>query len=182
MTEAHRRIDEGVQRGPRKKPGPPKGSPRRGGTGNAIIPRKGIEGDQAIYSALIAYSQGYTLTEIAEQYKVTERAIRAWLLNEVPDQYRNAQTLGLLQHIADADAGIAEAKELRDVVLLACAREQARFARMDLERRRPHLYGPKQEITHNVQPVFVINAALPQDLQVIDLPSDAVQQLDKPNP
>ena len=144
VLRPHSRADEGVKRGPRKASSA-RSAKRLGRP--PILPREGAERDQALAAALKAYAEGYTLQEIAEQYKVSKVALRAWLLDEVPEQYHKTQTAGLLQRIAEADDSIEEAKETRDLVILACAREQSKFARMDLERRRPHLYGIRQEIT-----------------------------------
>ena len=170
-NEAHVRIDEGIKRGKRRKPGAQPDAPRKpNGTFLPILPRLGPERDRAIAAAINAYAEGLTLTEAAEQYGVSKQAMRMWLLSEAPEEYRQAQTEGLLTRIAEADDGIAEAKDTRDPIVLACAREQARFARMDLERRRPHLYGPKQEVTHTVKPVLIINTSplpvsLPQQIE-----------------
>lgn len=146
------RIDAGLKRGKRK-PGQPEG-PR------VTLPRHSPASHEAIAAAVKQYAEGCNLSDIAKQHGVSKQAVRMWLLNEVPDQYKEAQTLGLLQRVTDADEGIDEARRTRDVIVLACAREQARFARMDLERRRPHLYGPKQETTLNVvSPVLNITLA-----------------------
>jgi hypothetical protein len=64
-------------------------------------------------------------------------------------------TQSLTSRIANADDRLETADNALD---LARAREMARNARLDLERRRSSLYGQKQEITHNVTPVLVINA------------------------
>jgi len=144
VLRPHSRADEGLKRGPRRatitKAGKKMGRP-------AILPRVGPERDKALAEALEIYSQGDTLQEVGDKFKVHPTSLRAWILSEVPEQYIPAQTKGMLQRVAEADQSIEQAKVDRDLTLLSCAREQAKFARMDLERRRPHLYGIRQEIT-----------------------------------
>ena len=187
VLRPHSRADDGVKRGPRKgkmvQGKRPRGRP-------PILPRQGAERDAALARALQAYAEGYTLQEIAEQYKVSKVAIRAWLLDEVPEQYHKTQTAGLLQRIAEADDSIEEAKETRDLIILACGREQAKFARMDLERRRPHLYGQRQEITvdHRVTVDHELSAAatellnkirgLEAPVRIIEVMSNPPQMID----
>ena len=161
------RADKGIKRGPRGKAGQPgiTGEARKGGPNRPILPREGPERDKTLAAALQAYSEGFTLTEIAETHQVSKQAMRAWLLNEVPEQYHKTQTAGLLQRIAEADDGIDYALEHRDVIVLACAREQGKFARMDLERRRPHLYGQKQFIDQTV--TVTVEASLTEDAKLL---------------
>lgn len=77
----------------------------------------------------------------------TRRQVYRWMLSELGDEkYRDLVTQCLVARVADAD----EALELAtDPVQISKWRETARFARLDLERRRPALYGPKQEVKHS---------------------------------
>lgn len=90
------------------------------------------------------YQQGESLQVIAKESAVSVRTIYRWMLSELGDKYEGVVTDVLIDRIADADVALDSAA---DTCRVARAREQARFARMDFERRRPKLYGQKQEIT-----------------------------------
>lgn len=94
-------------------------------------------------------NEGASLRELAAELGVSNVGLRAWLLRENGEQYSEAITNALTLRVAEADDSLEAAA---DVVSIARAREQARFARMDLERRRPALYGQRQQITHEVGP------------------------------
>lgn len=94
--------------------------------------------------ALIHTDQG--IPEIAEKYGVSRGTIYNWMLGELgPKQYQDLVTKALVARVRKADELLEVAS---DPLNIARAREMARFARMDLERRRPQLYGQKQEVTH----------------------------------
>lgn len=93
--------------------------------------------------------QGFSLSDIARKVGVSRQAIHAWMLREGGETYHEAITAALVQRVADADEALAAAD---DAVDIARAREMARFARMDLERRRPALYGQRSQITHEIGP------------------------------
>lgn len=92
---------------------------------------------------------GMSLRQIAAEIGVSNVGLRAWLLRETGEQYNDAITQALALRVAEADDALDAAD---DVVSIARAREQARYARMDLERRRPHLYGQRTQVTHEVGP------------------------------
>lgn len=78
------------------------------------------------------------------------RRIKRWMLAGRGDAaYADLVTDALVNRIADADDRLEQA---RDPVQIAKYREMARFARMDFERRRPALYGQKQEVRHTGGP------------------------------
>ena len=54
----------------------------------------------------------------------------------------------MVARLVHCDKQLDDAENPLDI---ARAREAARFARWDAERRLPHLFGQKQEVTHNVQ-------------------------------
>lgn len=172
----HVRIDEGIKRGPRKKTGPKPSSPRR--NNGQFIPR--LPNDpESIKQALEDYCNGATLKELGERYGVTRQAVYGWLLGELGGEQHSALvTRALTARIAKGDETLDTADNPLD---LARGREQARNARLDLERRRANLYGQKQEVTHTVNPVLNISIVAPaQSTQVIDLPGDAVRQIAEP--
>jgi len=145
------RIDKGIKRGAR--PGRKPSSPRRN---NGSFLAKLSNNPDDILAALRTYQSGATLQQIADQHGVTKQAVYGWLLGELGgEQHTMLVTQALTSRIANADCMLETANNALD---LARGREMARNARMDLERRRSSLYGQKQEITHNVQPILVINA------------------------
>jgi transposase-like protein len=119
---------------------------------------------------------GKSLAQVAKQLKVSHQAIQTWMLREVGEQYHEAITSALVSRVVEADNMLRSAK---DAVEVTRAREIARFARMDLERRRPALYGQRQQITHEVGEdlgqllrdarLRVAPASLPDNSQVIDV-------------
>jgi hypothetical protein len=99
---------------------------------------------EAIPEIVTRYLAGESLQTIAPDFKVATRTLYRWMLSELGDgTYQDLVTHMLVSRVADADAELQLAS---DACQIARAREQARFARMDLERRRPHLYGQKQHV------------------------------------
>lgn len=98
---------------------------------------------------LARINTGASLRQIAAELGVSNVGLRAWLLRENGEQYSDAITNALTTRVAEADEALEAAD---DVVSIARAREIARYARMDLERRRPALYGQRQQITHDIGP------------------------------
>jgi hypothetical protein len=90
---------------------------------------------------------GSSLRQIAADIGVSNVGLRAWLLREDREQYHEAITAALAQRVAESDVALDAAD---DAISIARARETARFARMDFERRRPTLYGQRQQITHEI--------------------------------
>ncbi len=138
----YQRIDRGVKRGPRKKPGPKPSSPRRNnGQFLPILPND----PQSIAKALQDYCNVATLNDLAQMHGVTRQAVYGWLLGELGgEQHSSLVTMALTARIAAGDEMLDTADNPLD---LQRGREQARNARLDLERRRSQLYGPKQEIS-----------------------------------
>jgi hypothetical protein len=71
-----------------------------------------------------------------------------FMLSELGDKYHELVTDLLTVRISEADEGLENAEGKDEV---AKRKAIANFARMDLERRRPALYGPKQEVKHSGQ-------------------------------
>jgi hypothetical protein len=97
-----------------------------------------------IAQALEQLVEGKSVREIAEAVQMPRSTLQSWLLGEVPEQYRAIQQQGLISRIVEADEEIDGAPSH---LALARAREKARFARWDAERRLKHLFGPSQEIS-----------------------------------
>lgn len=100
---------------------------------------------QIVAQAILDHSEGKSLRQIAQHLDVTYEGLRIWMLQEQPANYKAAQELGLISRIVYADKELDEAANSLDI---ARARETGKFARWDAERRLPHLFGQKQEVTH----------------------------------
>ena len=107
-------------------------------------------GDLALPEVVRRYVAGESVQEIARDCRVTRRTIYNWLLSGLGDEaYQELVTQCLVARVSDADQELEAARKSKDPVRVSAARETCRFARMDLERRRPSLYGPKQEVKHS---------------------------------
>ena len=186
MAESHVRIDEGVKRGPK--------IPRRSVTRRRDEETDRVEGIPANLdpqAVLELYMGSQTTSGIAKTLGVKRKTLVGWLRETVPLQWKALQTLRaeVLREAAEDEIAVA-----RDALSLARAREALKSAQWSLERLDSKNYGVKQEVTvkteehislvleGDVQGLIEKIAAKKQSLQVIDLPSDAVQHLDKPNP
>ena len=170
MTEAHIRIDEGIRR-PKYKHKPPK-SPKAD-LGTWIIPK-----DLDPHEVIERYMTEATTSQIAGQYGLSRKALTRWLRELVPDKWKQAQILRALCRKEDADEGMINAC---DALSLARARESLRSAQFDLQALDKD-YHPKSDLVVSIVPILSITVAPHPAQQVIDLPADAVQQLDKPKP
>lgn len=89
------------------------------------------------------YAAGESMQALAAEHRVHRSSLYRWLLAAQGDKdYADLVTHCLVQRVAEGDEMLEKAVESSDI---ARAREIAKFARMDLERRRPQLYGAKQE-------------------------------------
>ena len=119
--------------------------PLRKGSGNPTIPKEDLP------KVLQAYlDAGKKPSEIAKYYGVNRRAIYSYLLTGLGDEkYAELVTGAMAARIADADEALEAAD---DQVGVSKWSQLGKFARMDFERRRPALYGQKQQttVTHEV--------------------------------
>ncbi len=130
------------------------------------------------------YHNGESVQDIAKEFKVAARTIYRWMLTGLGDKdYQDLVTETLVDRIADADTMLAEAT---DACQITRARETARFARMDFERRRPHLYGQKTEVKEDKTIRVIIQRETPQPVDnqanTLDVPSQVVDLADGHTP
>lgn len=118
------------------------------------------------------YLAGESIQDIAPDYGVVARTIYRWIMSELGDEYPEVVTNVLVDRIAEADMALELAA---DQCQIARARERCRFSRMDLERRRPHLYGTRPNTAIQVsgdglqvQIVSYSGNNAPQHEQIID--------------
>ena len=150
---AHQYIE---QRMPRTKTTWPKG-------GNAPPPKRGPTGkhaqkNPATFLLPVAYEMqpyierflcGESLRTLAKEIGISHEGVRRrmikWSLTGKADKtYAELVTEMLVDRIAEADIQLENALSMIDITR---ADKVCRYARMDYERRRPHLYGQRAEIT-----------------------------------
>ena len=135
----HVRIDEGVKRGPRRQPNPPRRTDPE--TGRV----EGIPADLDPDAVLALYLTEKTTSKIAEKFGVRRKTLVGWIRQQRPEQWKQAQIVRALVRKEDSEDGLDGAG---DALSLARAREVLRGAQWDLERLDSPTFGPKQEITH----------------------------------
>ena len=122
---------------------------------NAQFPATTVQANTSLPEIVRRYASGESVQTLAAEAGKHRATLYRWMLGGVGDeQYHDLVTHCLVQRVCDADAALAAAREPCDI---ARARETCRFARMDLERRRPHLYGPRQQVEHtSAVPTFSV--------------------------
>jgi hypothetical protein len=90
------------------------------------------------------YSEGVSIKTLAAEYDVARMTIYRWMLSALGEgEYESVVTSALIARIAEADQ---ELDDSRDNVAVTRAYAKCRLTRQDFERRRPKLYGQKQEL------------------------------------
>lgn len=157
----HRRIDDGVKRGPRNLR---RSTPRRrkpNGQISTLIPP-----DLDPLTVLDQYLTEQTTSQIAQSYGMSRKTLVGWLRDIVPTQWTRVQILRALCRKEDADEELENAP---DALSLARAREMLRSGQWDLERLDARNYGSKQEVTHTgPAPVFQVNVINRPIIDVVD--------------
>lgn len=111
------------------------------------------------------YLNGESIQELAQGNRIHTRTLYRWMLTDAGPEYDTIITNCLTNRIADADELLDNAQ---DSCQIARAREIAKFARMDFERRRPKLYGPKQEIQQDSKITVIVQRQVEKTpLQVV---------------
>ena len=98
--------------------------------------------------AVERYLAGESMEAIARDEPCSLRTLYRYMLKELGPEYYSVQQDILIGRIADADASLADADSNWRV---AQAQAMGKFARFDLERRHPQLYGPRQAIDQQVR-------------------------------
>ena len=182
---ATKRIDAGIPRGPRKPVR--KMVDRSPKSGQFITAYPDGLRDKVVAECQTLIAVGWTPAQIAEKHGIPARTVQYWLLGDEKAEAARGQLIAAelartLDDMRKPDDG-EEDSPLR----LARAREEFRAWSWIAERRESRLYGQKQEVNHTGT-VTIANALQGiserrlQANRIIDIPSDAVQQLDKPIP
>jgi hypothetical protein len=106
--------------------------------------------DAPLPDILTDYLNGEAIDTLCARLGVSQRTLmlrlqRFWL-TATGQEYEALITQALAHRVAEADWELSQANTK---VSVARTMALARFARVDFERRRPSLYGPKQEITED---------------------------------
>ncbi len=110
------------------------------------------------------YIAGESMQTLAAECRVHRHTIYNWIFSGVGDQqYERIVTEAMINRIAEADQELDDSDTL---FAIARAREKMRFTRMDLERRRPKLYGPKQEMSSDSRITVIVQRERPQPVVV----------------
>jgi len=119
------------------------------------------------------YLNGESTDTIATDTRVARRTIYNWMHCNGDTEYYSLITRAMICRLADADEALHTAT---DSVQIARAREEAKFARFDLERRRSKEWGPKQDISSDNKITVIVQRSAP--LQVVDTRSGNSQTYD----
>ncbi len=111
------------------------------------------------------YVNGEPVATLAAESRVSRRLIYKWIHTVGDQQAYDLVTEALICRLADADESLSQAT---DSVQVARAREEAKFARFDLERRRAKTWGPKQELEIDNKITVVINRLGPVSVQSLE--------------
>ena len=98
--------------------------------------------------AVERYLAGESLSAIVRDEPCGLRTLYRYMLKELGPEFYSVQQDILIGKIADADANL-EAADSNYAVARATA--QGKFARFDLERRHPGLYGPRQAVDQQIR-------------------------------
>jgi transcriptional regulator with XRE-family HTH domain len=113
------------------------------------------------------YLNGETIRSLAAEAKVNRQTIYNWMLGECGPDYEQLITKALINRIAEADDMMENSP---DTLGFARGREMGKFARQDFERKRPKLYGQKQEVQVDHTVNITVNRG-PVILPVVSEPS-----------
>lgn len=103
---------------------------------------------QLVQSVVSSYQLGESPQDIAARHGISTRSVYHLMMAGAGPEYDGMITSMLVSRIAEADEMLRDAA---DPVQIARAREMARYARMDYERRRPALYGQRTQVEMTVK-------------------------------
>ncbi len=149
-SAAHKRIDEGVKRGPHQHLTAPSGKLHPSRQYPLEVKQHAINDAQ---SALLA---GETTLSIAKRHSVTVHALRFWIMQD-------PSTSQLLRDLVDSEmiACLGDLEDARQPIQLAGARERFRAWSWLAERRDAVRYGAKVDVQHTFTgPVIAINVSV----------------------
>ena len=159
MAEAHKRIDKGVERGPRIS------QKALGNASNipvdpslAYDPQKLVGVD--INQILTRYLNGETSTQIAKSLNCTRQGLGYFLRENAEEDWKNAQVIQAIERKEQAEDELGNAI---DSLSLARARERLRSAQWELERVCNRIFGQKQEVAMTIDIRVQVDHSLTED-------------------
>lgn len=111
------------------------------------------------------YLNGESMQSIARDCGVHRATLYRHMLRDLGENHEDVVTDMLITRIAKADEMLEQASSVCDI---ARAREIARYSRMDFERRRPHLYGQRQQLTVEHKQPDVDRSKLLRTIQALE--------------
>ena len=150
MNEHHyQRIDKGISRADKKQMRQEARRQPRSNEGTFLPICTSERRSEIIVEAMQALERGETTDNIAERHGIAGRTLRAWLIslpeaNQARAQFLSSELAYYLEQIESAT----------EPMPLARAREGFRAWSWIAERRESQMFGPKQEVTHNIIPTF----------------------------
>lgn len=162
----YERMDKGVKR-TRTQLSNGRTIRNRDAQGRAMALLSYDERPEIVSQVIQRYIDGESVQDVCAELNVSRGTIYNWMLADAgPDQYKTLVRKALAAKIQRADEMLETAP---DPLNMSRGREMAKFARQDMERRCPDIYGLKQEVKHTGSLGPLINVQLsggPQDLVV----------------
>lgn len=124
-------------------------------------------------TAVSRYLAGETMEELIARQAASVRELYLWLFSDTAE-YKDLISQVLISRVADADSSIHRANSKLE---LSRSLALAKFTRMDLERRRPQLYGSTQQITQDTS--ITVHIAPPP--RIVDAGNARVISTDRVN-
>jgi len=173
----HQRIDEGIRRKDVSKDGTRKRRRAAYRTKENPLALSRVPADLDPEYVLDLYASAPTSAAVARRLNIRRGALVRWIREQRPTEWKAIQIVRAEIRKEDGNEELDNGVTALDVHR---ARERVRSGQWDLERLDSSNYGQKQEITHNIVPVLSITVAPQQPNEIIDVPSDAVQKIEKP--
>lgn len=109
------------------------------------------------------YRNGESVQTLAQESKTSLRTLYYWLFKAAGPGHEDLQTECFISRLADADYMLLQAETKLQV---ARARECMKTWRLDFERRRPELYGPRLDVKQDTSITVIVDRSAPP---VIDI-------------
>lgn len=148
------------------------------------------ERKQIVIQACEEIRNGSSFKAMAEKFGVPAQTLHRWVLSDVGPEYRQLQTECLNARIVEADEELDQARMGADIQR---ATAKCKFVRFDAERRLPHMWGPRAEITATVKTeltipeaarrlAFILNSAKAKDATILETTETPLEQVDGAQP
>lgn len=128
---------------------------------------------ETIQEALRLYGEGMPVKLLAEQIGITDVSLYKLFLRHYPDEFRELQGANALSKLQNAED---ELEKVETMALVSRAQARIKAHQWRLERVLSKLYGAKQELTLNTQPVMNVYIAAPGESVTIDASNQQADQ------